>query len=99
MALFTGLRYPETLAGIIGLSCYIVLAATFDAERQAANQATAIFMGHGSFDPVVDIRLGEEGRKTIEARGYALDWHAYPMPHSVCPEEIRDLTSWLKKVL
>ncbi|HJS22652.1 MAG TPA: alpha/beta fold hydrolase [Steroidobacteraceae bacterium] len=99
MALFTGLRYPEKLAGIIGLSCYLVLAATLDAERLADNQSTAIFMAHGSVDPVVDVRLGEETRKALEARGYALEWRTYPMPHAVCPEEIGDLTSWLKRAL
>ena len=99
MALFTGLRYPEKLAGIIGLSCYLVLASTIDAERQAANQGNSIFMAHGSSDPVVDVRLGEEARKAAEARDYAVEWHTYPMPHAVCPEEIRDIAAWLKKVL
>lgn len=99
MALFTGLRYPEKLAGIIGLSCYLVLASTLDAERAAANQGTRIFMAHGLSDPVVDVRLGEEGRKAVEARGYSVEWHTYPMPHAVCPEEIGDITAWLKKVL
>ncbi|HSD75217.1 MAG TPA: PHB depolymerase family esterase [Steroidobacteraceae bacterium] len=96
MALFTGLRYPEPLAGIIGLSCYLVLAGTLDAEREAANKATGIFMAHGSFDPVVDVRLGEESRKALEVRGYAIEWRTYPMPHAVCPEEIADITAWLK---
>jgi phospholipase/carboxylesterase len=99
MALFTGVRYPEKLAGIAGLSCYLVLGATLDAERHAANQPTSIFMAHGSADPVVDVRLGEETRKVLEARGYALEWHTYPMPHSVCPEEVAAITSWAKRVL
>ncbi len=99
MALFTGLRYPEKLAGVIGLSCYLVLASTLDAERQAANQDTSLFMAHGSLDPVVDVRLGEEGRKAVEARGYAVEWRTYQMPHAVCPEEIGDITAWLKKAL
>ena len=99
MALFTGVRYPEKLAGIMGLSCYLVLAATLDDERQPANQTTPIFMAHGTFDPVVDARLGEETRKALEARGYPVTWRTYPIPHSVCPEEIRDITSWLKRVL
>jgi phospholipase/carboxylesterase len=99
MALFTGVRYPERLAGIMGLSCYLVLAATLDEERDAANQSTPVFMAHGTFDPVVDVRLGEETRKTLEARGYALTWRTYPMPHAVSPEEIADITSWLQRVL
>jgi phospholipase/carboxylesterase len=99
MALFTGTRYPEKLAGIMGLSCYLVLAATLEDERQPANQSTPVFMAHGTFDPVVDARLGEETRKALEARGYAITWRTYPMPHSVSPEEIGDITSWLKRVL
>lgn len=99
MALFTGLRYPETLAGIIGLSCYPVLASTLDAERHAANQKTPIFLAHGSFDPMVDVALGQEGRKLLEARAYNVQWHTYPMPHSVCPEEIEAIAAWLRRVL
>lgn len=99
MALFTGVRYPEKLAGIMGLSCYLVLAATLDEERHAANQSTPLFMAHGTFDPVVDVRLGEETRKALETHGYAVTWRTYPMPHSVSPEEIADITSWLQRVL
>ncbi len=98
-ALFTGLRYPEKLAGIIGLSCYVLLASTLDAERHPANQATPVFMGHGTLDPVVDVRLGEECRKFLESRRYALEWHTYQMPHAVCPEEISEIAAWLKRVL
>jgi phospholipase/carboxylesterase len=99
MALFTGLRYPQTLAGIVGLSCYPVLASTLDAERHAANQKTPIFLAHGTFDPMIDVSLGEEGRKLLEARGYSVEWHTYPMPHSVSPEEIEAIAAWLRRVL
>jgi phospholipase/carboxylesterase len=99
MALFTGLRYPQTLAGIIGLSCYPVLAATLDAERQAANQHAPILLAHGTFDPMIDISLGEEGRKLLETRGYNVEWHTYPMPHAVSPEEIGAIAAWLRRVL
>jgi phospholipase/carboxylesterase len=98
MALFVGLRYPERLAGIMGLSCYPVLAATLDAERQAANQETPIFLAHGTFDPMVDISLGREGHKLLEARGYPVEWHSYPMPHSVSPEEIQAIAAWLRRL-
>jgi phospholipase/carboxylesterase len=99
MALFTGLRYPETLAGIVGLSCYPVLAPTLDAERHAANQQTPIFLAHGTFDPMIDVSLGEEGRKLLEARDYDVEWHTYPMPHSVSAEEIDAIAVWLRRVL
>ncbi len=99
MALFTGPRYPEKLAGILGLSCYLLLASTFQAERQPANQSTAIFMAHGTFDPVVDARLGEDSRRFLMSHGHAVEWHTYPMPHAVCPEEIAAIATWLKAVL
>lgn len=99
MAVFTGTRHPERVAGIIGLSCYAVLADSFDAERTAANQATPLFLAHGTSDPMIDSRLGEESRRRLESAGYPVEWHTYPMPHSVCPEEIADIGAWLRRVL
>jgi len=99
MALYTGMRYSEKLAGIMGLSCYMLLASRFEAERVAANQTTPILLGHGTQDPVVDPRLGEETRGLLEAAGYPVEWHTYPMPHSVCPEEVADIAAWLRRVL
>ena len=99
MALYSGTRYPERLAGIIGLSCYQLLGERLDAERLAANQATPIFLGHGLQDPVVIPALGEAGRRQLQAAGYAVEWHAYSMPHSVCPQEVTDIASWLRRVL
>jgi phospholipase/carboxylesterase len=99
MALFAGTRYPERLAGIMGLSCYQVLAAQFAAERSTANQSTPVFLAHGTQDPVVAPLLGEEARRQLEAAGYSVEWHAYSMPHSVCPEEVADIAAWLRRVL
>lgn len=99
LALFTGTRYGEQLAGIIGLSCYQLLAERFDAERSAANQSTPIFLGHGMQDPVVLPVLGEEACRRLRAAGYTVDWHAYSMPHSVCPQEVSDIAAWLRRVL
>lgn len=99
MALFTGTRYPETLAGIMGLSCYMLLEPTFDAERSTANQNTPIFLAHGTQDAVVHPMLGEETRQRLEKAGYAVEWRTYLMPHSVCPQEIADIAAWLRKVL
>jgi phospholipase/carboxylesterase len=98
MALYTGTRLPEPLAAIIGLSCYLLLADSFAAERQAANQGTPIFLAHGSFDPVVDPRLGEETRSLLESAGYPLEWHSYPMPHTVSVEEIAAIAAFLQRV-
>ena len=99
MALFTGTRYPEKLAGIMGLSCYMLLESNFAAERVPANQATPIFLAHGSQDPVVSPTLGEQTRRLLEASGYAVEWHTYPMQHSVNPQEIADIAAWLRRIL
>jgi len=99
ISLFTGPRYPEKLAGIMGLSCYMLLEDFLPAERTRVNYPTAIFLAHGTQDPVVDIRLGAQARQLLEAGGYPVEWHAYPMPHSVCPQEVDDIAAWLRKVL
>jgi phospholipase/carboxylesterase len=99
MALFAGTRYPERLAGIMGLSCYQVLAARFEAERGAANQSTPVFLAHGLQDPVVAPALGEAACRQLQAAGYPVEWHAYSMPHAVCPQEVADIGAWLRRVL
>ena len=99
IAIFSGARYPEKLAGIMGLSCYMLLASRFEAERGAVNQTTPIFLAHGTQDPMVDVRRGEETRRLLKESGYPVEWHPYPMPHSVCPEEVGDIAAWLRKVL
>ncbi len=99
IALFAGTRHTARLAGIIGLSCYPLLAETLAAERAAANLATPIFLGHGLEDQVVAPALGEYGRALLAAAGYPVEWHAYRMPHSVCAEEVADIGAWLRRVL
>ena len=98
MALYSGTRYPEKLAGIMGLSCYMLLESHLAAERTAANQTTPIFSGMAQ-DPVVSPTLGEHTRQLLEAAGYAVEWHAYTMPHSVCPQEVMDIAAWLRRVV
>ena len=99
MALFTGTRYPEKLAGIMGLSCYLLLAPSLTAERVAANQSTPMFLAHGTQDPVVAPPLGEHARHAMQAAGYTVEWHTYDMPHAVCPQEVADISAWLRRVL
>ncbi len=99
LALLTGLRHRERLAGIAGLSGYLPLAQTTAGERTDANALTPIFLGHGQQDGVVDIARGAASRDALQALGYAVEWHDYPMAHSVCMEEIGDLNRWLLKVL
>jgi phospholipase/carboxylesterase len=99
MALFCGTRYPERLAGIIGLSCYQLLAPKFDAERLPANATTPIFLAHGLQDQVVMPMFGEASYRQLQAAGYPVEWHTYSMPHSVSPQEVIDIAAWLRRVL
>jgi len=99
MALHTGLRFPKTLAGIMALSGYLPLAEHFAAERAAANAHTAIFMAHGSQDPVVAPARGEASRDLLASLGYTVQWHSYPMPHSLHPREVADIADFLRQVL
>lgn len=99
IALHTGLRHPERLAGIMGLSTYLPLGDTVEAERHSANAQTPIFLAHGSMDPVVPMAMGERSRDGLQAMGYPVEWHDYPMVHQVCMEEIEDISAWLQRVL
>ncbi|HEU0277511.1 MAG TPA: carboxylesterase [Rhodanobacteraceae bacterium] len=95
VALAAGLRHAERLAAIVALSTYLPIADATANELAPANAATQLFMGHGSFDPVVPIALGERSRDALRAWGYPVDWHDYPMAHQVCPPEIDDLAAFL----
>jgi len=99
MTLLAGLRYPQRLAGLVGMSGYLPLADTLAAERDAANADVPIFMAHGRFDPVVPFERGAASRDVLASLGHQVDWHEYPMQHSVCGPEIDDLQRWLLKVL
>ena len=99
MALHAGLRHPRKLAGIMALSTYLPLADSLPQEAAPANKATPIFMAHGLFDSVVPLVMGAGSMTFLAGLGYSVEWHQYPMPHSVCAEEIGDIGSWLLKVL
>lgn len=99
MALMTALRYPERLGGVVGLSGYLPLAAATAAERSPANAGLPVFLAHGTQDPVVAPARGTASRDALRALGHEVEWHDYPMPHSVCIEEIQDLNAWLLKQL
>lgn len=99
MALYTGTRLGDKLAGLVGLSCYMPIAAALPGERSPANQSTPIFMAHGSFDPVVEPEFGETSRQLLAAAGYSVEWHSYPMGHSVCAEELAAVAAFLQRVL
>ena len=99
MTLLAGLRAPQRLAGLLGLSGYLPLAATTAAERSQANRGVPIFLGHGRTDPVVPFARGAATRDALVELGYPVEWHDYPMQHSVSQEEIADVGAWLLKVL
>ncbi len=99
MALHTGLRFAHRLAGLIALSGYLPLADTLLAERTQANAHVPIFMGHGNMDPVVLAARGESTRELLNQLGYAVQWHSYPMQHSVHPREVADISTFLTRVL
>jgi phospholipase/carboxylesterase len=99
IALHTGLRHPRRLAGIIALSTYMPLVQTVRQEASKANQHTPIFMAHGRHDPIIPLHLGEDACHYLKQLGYEPEWKTYFMEHSVCPEEIRDISHWLCKVL
>ncbi len=99
IALQTGLRHPRKLAGVMALSTYLPLAESLSQEATPANKPTPIFMAHGTYDPVVPLMMGAGSMTVLTGLGYAVEWRQYPMPHSVCPEEIQDIGAWLRKVL
>ena len=99
LTLLAGLRYPQRLAGLAGLSGYLPLAASTAAERHGAQADVPVFLAHGRNDPVVVHARGAASRDQLQALGYAVEWHDYPMEHSVCIEEVRALQNFLRRVL
>jgi phospholipase/carboxylesterase len=99
VSLYTAVRFPEKLAGVMALSCYLPQENRLAAERAAANDATPIFMAHGQGDTVLPMDLGVQSRDFLRAQGYRVEWHDYPMPHAVCAAEITDIREFLLRVL
>jgi phospholipase/carboxylesterase len=99
MTLQTGLRHPEKLAGMLCLSGYLPLAPKVAHERTEESIDTPIFMAHGRQDPVVPFARAVDSRDALQAMGYQVEWHEYSMQHTLCLEEVQDISTWLKKVL
>jgi len=99
IVLQTALRHPERLAGVMALSTYLPLAATLESERSKANQDLPIFMAHGKFDDIIPIERAQQSRALLQKLQYKVEWHEYPMPHSVCAEEIADISTFLVRIL
>jgi phospholipase/carboxylesterase len=99
VTLGAGLRYPERLAGLVGMSGYLPLAASTAAERRDAHALTPLFLAHGQRDAVISLQRGSASRDALQALGMAVEWHDYPMEHSVSAEEVADLKRFLLRVL
>ena len=99
IVLQTALRYPERLAGVVALSTYLPLAATVAAERSDANRDLPMFMAHGQYDDLIPMSRARASREHLEKLGYKIEWHDYPMPHSVCAPEIADISAFFSKVI
>ena len=99
IVLQTALRYPKKVAGLMALSTYLPLAPTLAAERSAANAQIPIFMAHGQYDDIIPIQRARDSKNALEKLGYKVEWHEYPMPHSVCGEEVEDISTFLSSLL
>ena len=99
MTLQTGLRHDEKLAGLLCLSGYVPLADKLSNERSDASLKTPVFLVHGTHDGVIPVARAHQSRDLLMALGYQVEWHEYPMQHSLCLEEVNDISAWLKKVL
>ncbi|MGA2189706.1 MAG: alpha/beta hydrolase-fold protein [Steroidobacteraceae bacterium] len=99
VSLYTALRCPERLAGVMALSAYLPLAGRLGAERLPANDGTPIFMAHGLGDAVLPIGMALESRDQLTALGFGVEWHQYPMAHAVCADEVSDIRNYLLRVL
>jgi phospholipase/carboxylesterase len=99
IAIQLALRHPRRLAGLVALSTYLLHPGRLAGEAHPANRELPIFMAHGQLDPLLPYRMGEQAASALRALGYPLEWHSYPIPHSVSAEELGHLSAWLKRQL
>jgi phospholipase/carboxylesterase len=99
IVLHTALRHDEPLAGLMALSTYLPLSGTLESEMSPVNKQIPIFMAHGLQDDIVKYQYGVESQKLLEKKHYSVEWHDYTMGHSVCIDEIKDISNWLIKQL
>lgn len=99
IALHAGLRHPRRLAGVMALSTFLPLAERLAGEAHPANRDVPIFMAHGQGDSVIPHDFARQSAELLAAAGYPLAWHSYPMEHSLCLPEVRDIEDWLARVL
>lgn len=98
VALTTALLHKQRLAGVLALSGYLPSAQTLAIDAPLANRETPIFMAHGTQDPIIPYNVGQAAFDVLKNAGFAIDWHGYPMAHSVCDREVLDISAWLRKV-
>jgi len=99
IALQTAPRHAERLAGVMALSTYLPLHGTLSRERNPINNDLPVFMAHGTYDPMIPMVRAMQSRDALQTLGYAVEWREYPMPHSVCPQEIADIAEFLQRIL
>jgi len=99
LALYTALTHPQPLAGIVALSTYLPLTRQLTEQAGHLQQYPSIFQAHGDKDPVVDMALGEAACTTLKQLGNGVDWHVYPMEHSVSQDELQNISQWLDKLI
>ncbi|MDH5766383.1 MAG: alpha/beta hydrolase [Gammaproteobacteria bacterium] len=97
--LYTGLRYKKPLAGLLALSTYLPLADSLPEQSRPANKSTPLFMAHGTDDNIVNYLYGVQTRQALLQQGYTIEWHDYPMAHSVCMDEIAHIRDWIVNTL
>jgi phospholipase/carboxylesterase len=98
IALQVALRHRDRLGGIMALSTYLPLQDSLEAEAAPANKSTPIFMAHGTQDPIVPLSLAESSAAALRSHGYEVEWHTWPMPHSVCAEEVQAASEFLARI-
>lgn len=99
LALHCGLRNPDKLAGIVALSTYLPVADKLPLEINQRNRSTQILMAHGIYDPIIPLHFGQTSCEFLKKLGYQVDWHTYPIEHTVSEQEIQDIKTWFIKLL
>lgn len=99
LSLFTGLRFTQSLAGIMALSCYLPNADKLPSDLHAANKATPILQHHGKRDNVVPYDAGKLAFDLLLSHQYQTQWQSYNMEHNVLPEQLADIAQWIIKRL
>lgn len=98
IALYTAVRYPQKLGGVLALSTYLPLHKRLASEMHSANSNTPIFMAHGIFDEIITLEMSQISRDLLQNCQHFVSWHEYKMAHSLCAEEIVDIQKFLQQV-